>query len=216
MNNPYSKLATLAAGLVLAAVIVEAVYRFVGPVWMNDDSATTTAARPTRTPEYRVDAGSIVAAHLFGRQRQAVVRRQEAPVTRLELRLLGVFSSPNDAYARALIAVGGDRGEAYRVGDQIPNTDAKLHEIGPQLVLLDREGRLERLELIRENVIDAPPGEDQDPSTLPVPSSNDVEVIHEERPEDDEPLRTDGDGEPAQTGDDEQPATRLNVPGQDT
>jgi hypothetical protein len=47
-------------------------------------------------------------------------------------------------------------------------------------VLLDRGGRLERLELIRDNVINAPVGEDQDPAELPSPSPNDVEGFYEQ------------------------------------
>ncbi|MDH3639453.1 MAG: hypothetical protein OES09_13490, partial [Gammaproteobacteria bacterium] len=181
MTKQYTMVAVGLAGLLLMAVIVDVVYRFALPVWTGTDSAEESVSDSRRlAPEYQVNVSSIVASHLFGRQQQVVQRQQEAPITRLQLRLLGVMSSPNDTYARALIAVGGDRGEAYRVGDQIANTDAKLHEISSNLVLLDRSGRLERLELIRENVIDAPAGEPQDPSTLPTPSPNDVEIIHEE------------------------------------
>ena len=224
LRKQYTTIAVVVAGLVLVAAIADVVYRFALPNWSGADSAAQPVSANQRGPaEYQVNIGSIVAAHLFGRQQQVIRRQQEAPVTRLQLRLLGVMSSPNDAYARAMIAVDGNRGEAYRVGDQIANTDAKLHEINEHLVLLDRGGRLERLELIRDNVINAPTGEDQDPAELPAPSPNDVEVIHDElEPDQEVPVdptleelqRGEERGAPEEpAAEEDNPRTRLGVPG---
>lgn len=177
----YQSLAIGIGALVLLAVLAEIVYRFVGDFWVDgkpDAQKITAPGSPSQ--QQSVNVQQVIAAHLFGHARTTVVPTREAPKTRLQLKLLGVMASPDERYARALIAVGSEAGEAYRVGEQIANTDAKLHEINRNLVLLDREGRLERLELIRESIIDEPAGEDQDPSTLPTPSPNDIELFEAE------------------------------------
>ncbi|EKF74447.1 hypothetical protein A11A3_08500 [Alcanivorax hongdengensis A-11-3] len=68
----------------------------------------------------------------------------EAPDTRLQLELLGVFQTPDSKKASAIIAQKGKEGELYHIGDSIPG-NASLEEIYPDRVILRRAGRLETL-----------------------------------------------------------------------
>lgn len=97
-------------------------------------------------------AGLISQWHLFGEfikqkpvpppVQQAV---ETAPDTRLSLKLLGVFSSTNQATARAIIADA--KGEdSFKIGDQLPG-GAVLNSIFDDRVVLDHEGSLETLRL---------------------------------------------------------------------
>lgn len=71
----------------------------------------------------------------------------DAPETRLELTLLGVFQTGGETErAGAIIAEEGGNGELYRVGDRLPG-EARLEEVHADRVILRRQGQLEALKL---------------------------------------------------------------------
>ncbi|MDJ0957654.1 MAG: type II secretion system protein N [Arenicellales bacterium] len=129
---------------------------------------------------YKVD--EIVAAHLFGEPAKAKQNLDQAPKTKLKLSLLGVLATDNDDYARALIQVQSKKMRTYSVGDIIEGTDAALHKVESQRVILDRKGKFESLGMQRKNLattagpsartFDVPPapgtGSNRD-STSPIP-----------------------------------------------
>lgn len=101
--------------------------------------------------QYSVD--DIVTAHLFGEEKtveKSVV--EQAPETRLQLRLLGVVASPDHNLARAMIAVDRGKVGVYGVSDAINNSDAKVRAVEAQRVLLERGGAVESLSLQRKGV----------------------------------------------------------------
>jgi len=104
-------------------------------------------------PQARVDERQIASWHLFGEagKEQPVKKAApvEAPETRLKLTLSGVFASNDPASARAI--VGDPRGDeqSYAVGDPLPG-GAKLSEIYPDRIILERGGGFETLRLPRE------------------------------------------------------------------
>jgi len=119
---------------------------------------STRPASDVRVPEpvknpYNV--GEIVNAHIFGEKRREVVaapkieKPKKVEKTRLRLKLLGLVSSSKDGMARALITAENGRLQSYGVGEQIENTDSSVHSIEEMRVLLDRDGRLESLEMTR-------------------------------------------------------------------
>lgn len=69
---------------------------------------------------------------------------ESAPVTTLQLQLLGVFSVANEKLAGAVIAERGGAGELYRIGAAVPG-GATLERVEPDRVLLRRRGQLETL-----------------------------------------------------------------------
>jgi general secretion pathway protein C len=108
---------------------------------------------PVPTSKPRVDERQIAAWHVFGEagedkpvQKVAAV---EAPETSLKLTLRGVFASDDPKDARAII--GDPRGQEkhYAVGDPLPG-GAKLSEIYPDRIILERNGRYETLRLPKE------------------------------------------------------------------
>lgn len=104
----------------------------------------------SKPPTYKVE--NILAAHLFGKRERTKQAVEQAPKTKLKLSLLGVLATDNDSYARALIQVQSKKMRTYSVGDIIEGTDAALHKVESQRVILDRQGKLESLVMVRKNI----------------------------------------------------------------
>lgn len=102
-------------------------------------------------PRTRVDINTIVRAHLFGREPReaAPVVQKAAPPTRLNLKLVGVIALGGRSKGLALIETGRGRQQVIRVGEAIGNTGAMLSEVARDHVLIERNGRLEKLAIKR-------------------------------------------------------------------
>lgn len=127
------------------------------PEWLGRPPATESAisdagGAQARSPTYNVQ--TIVGANLFGKTETKAAPSvvQQAPETKLKLNLLGVLASANSEYARALIGVQSKQLKAYAIGDQIEGTDAQVHKVESERVILDREGKFESLAMARKNV----------------------------------------------------------------
>lgn len=89
---------------------------------------------------------------LFGRTNdtpKAVV--VEAPQTRLNLELEGVFLSAASEVSSAIVAERGRDGKLYRVGDKLPGNSV-LHSVAADHILLKRSGRLEKLMFVTKRL----------------------------------------------------------------
>lgn len=104
-----------------------------------------SASNKPRATDYNVN--KIVAAHLFGKadQQKAVQKTANAPQTKLKLKLIGVMASVDENYARAMIQVNSKGMKTYAIGQSIDGTDAQLHKVENEKVILDRKGNLESL-----------------------------------------------------------------------
>jgi type II secretory pathway component PulC len=90
----------------------------------------------------------IVSAHLMGNPARArPVRVERAPTTKLNLTLKGLLSTHDQEMARAIIAIGKKKDRLYAVGDKLKEGNATVKEIQDDLVLLDRNGKIESLPL---------------------------------------------------------------------
>jgi type II secretion system protein C len=98
-----------------------------------------------KTSDRGIRSEIVKRANLFGNAAPAVL--VNAPKTTLNLTLLGIFSSNSPAYARAIIQAGRSSSKLYSVGDDIQGAGAKLEEIRPHEVLLNRSGAIESLPL---------------------------------------------------------------------
>ncbi len=101
----------------------------------------------------RIDEQEIAGWHVFGvagedkpAPKAAAV---EAPDTSLKLTLRGVFASDAAGEARAIIGDPRGKEDHYAVGDPLPG-GAKLSEIYPDRIILERNGRYETLRLPKE------------------------------------------------------------------
>ncbi len=110
---------------------------------MHHAGPAPVATRPSQTVQY--DA-RIARLHLFGQsdapQAQAAL---DAPETRLNLTLRGVYATPGED-AMAIIAAGGANEKLYRVGDTVSG-GATLKAVYPNRVILQRGARMETLSL---------------------------------------------------------------------
>ena len=103
----------------------------------------------------RADAGrnirEVAATHLFGKMESAALPRQtKAPETRLNLVLRGVIAADPMTLSHAIIAQGRSGAEeVYAVGDKMPG-GVTIEEIHPDHVVLNRGGRLESLQLVKD------------------------------------------------------------------
>jgi len=112
--------------------------------------ATVPASIQRQQP--RIDEQQIAAWHIFGvagEEQKVVQAAVEAPDTSLKLTLRGVFASDDPGEARAIIGDPRGQEEHYSVGDPLPG-NAKLTEIYPDRIILERNGRYETLRLPRE------------------------------------------------------------------
>ncbi|MGI9343968.1 MAG: type II secretion system protein GspC [Gammaproteobacteria bacterium] len=99
------------------------------------------------------DYGNIVEAHLFGAATEsaepAVVETENAPDTRLNLKLRAAVAATDQGVAHAIIADGSGNEKVYFVKSSIPG-GATLHRVHADRVILNRGGILETLRLPRE------------------------------------------------------------------
>jgi general secretion pathway protein C len=107
-----------------------------------------------RAPETNpLDVRGLLQLALFGKAEAPAAEKsvttevkQNAPRTRLNLTLTGVLASDEARHSIAIIINGGDE-SGYGIGDTITGTQAKVHSILPDRVILDNQGQDETLML---------------------------------------------------------------------
>jgi type II secretion system protein C len=158
LTRPFSTraaviLAHLAALALLAWAAWSAAQRFVDTA--QGPAALPTAERQAAARPSALSVSAVVSAHLFGNEPAADARREvvEAPETRLKLTLRGVVASRKKDVAHAIIEVEAQPAKSYGVGDRIEKTDAVLDAVEAQRILLDRNGQLESLALVRPEAV---------------------------------------------------------------
>jgi general secretion pathway protein C len=110
----------------------------------------TQATAPSLTPQTRVDFTDIVNHHLFGKV--VVARKQQAPravpkqapVTRLNLVLYGVFTDKNPQQGGAIIGKTSADQRYYHIGESL-GAATSLAEVHEDHIILNRSGQFEAL-----------------------------------------------------------------------
>jgi len=114
--------------------------------------APSTARSTAPTPDGQTYQ-SIVDAHLFGiagaDAEPVAEETDDAPDTRLNLKLRATVSADDQTIAHAIIADGAGKENVFFVRDSIPG-GATLHRVHPDRVILNRGGVLEALRLPKE------------------------------------------------------------------
>ena len=92
--------------------------------------------------------------HLFG---QGLTPMGEMPISNLELRVMGISKGMNEnsTSSQALIAIAGGASKVYKIGDALPD-GVKIYAIAADAVVLENDGRLEKLPLPREALVFKP------------------------------------------------------------
>lgn len=153
----YKEFLALSVSLFGISLVVWSVWGFIDRSGIvaqsNGGKSASTAAKEERVMPVTYNVKTIVDAHLFGKAEQKQQTVEQAPKTQLKLNLLGVLATDNSDYARALIQVQSNKMRAYAVGDVIEGTDAALHKVENQRVILDRQGKFESLVMARKNLL---------------------------------------------------------------
>lgn len=146
----------LTAVLALAAALLAAQL-----TWQLFSPAPQLASGPLKVDSSGtsvVDLSALKARNIFGNAAAKPVeqsRQQQAPLTRLNLRLLGVSASSVPERSAAIIEQAGQQ-SVYSPGDLLTNTQVKVLEIYADRVILENQGRRETLEL--EGIGELSPG----------------------------------------------------------
>jgi len=108
----------------------------------------------TRQVDQRQAIRQVANAHLFGEMiRTAVPQQTKAPETKLNLVLRGVIAADPMGLSHAIIARGkAGQEEVYAIGDKMPG-GITIESIHADHVVLNRSGRLETLQLIKDEYV---------------------------------------------------------------
>jgi len=152
----------------IAGLLADLTWQFI-PADQNTSQPGQSHSIIAAKKNEKVSMANVVLLHLLGESKSPGVTKKtsgpiNAPDTRLQLVLHGVFASKNPALSLAIIAEKKGKDKTYRQGDSLPN-GVLLHEIYADRVILSRAGKFETLRLIRKQAnikVSASP-------TLPVP-----------------------------------------------
>lgn len=143
--------------LVLLAVLILLASTLSGLTWQlvtphPPIEVVMPAPTPAETSRIQAQNPAIPLAlkHLFGTAEVLGDTPADAPETRLDLKLVGVFAT-GDASALAIIIPGQRQATLYGVGDTLPS-NATLRSVYPDRVILERNGQLETLKLPLETL----------------------------------------------------------------
>lgn len=102
-----------------------------------------------RQQPQKVNLASIKSSQLFGKKvaKAAPPAKKKVVKTLLKLTLHGIIGATRPGDAKAIISGADKRPRAYSAGDKIRKTDATIDSIDKDKVFLERNGRLEKLEL---------------------------------------------------------------------
>ena len=116
-------------------------------------SNSSSAASKKQSIDPVQQSKAIIDAHLFGEAGAKVVVAkvidEPIEVTKLNLKLAGVFAYTPQEKAIAIISAGSAEQSAYWVGDKVSG-ETTLKEVHPEYVILSNRGKNERLQLSDE------------------------------------------------------------------
>jgi type II secretion system protein C len=120
-----------------------------GAMPVSDDARGPVAGGAAKGVNFQQQAAAIGNAYLFGKDEARAVETvdvEEAPETQLNYKLRGTYYSPDGKLSVAIIEVKPNQSQPYVVGDEL-DENIKLTRIEEDYVLLNRYGKIERLNL---------------------------------------------------------------------
>jgi type II secretory pathway component PulC len=108
---------------------------------------STTIVKEDHVPQHATGLiTKIPEQHLFGTA--VKINTSDLPITSLQLQLIGVIAAKPDNLSRIIISSAGGSGKVYKIGDALGAI--RVNAITPSGVILENNGRLEKLPLQRE------------------------------------------------------------------
>ena len=134
-----------------------------GPSPLQQDAQTSVQQR---TPA--IDYGVRIAGqHLFGEPgEEQTIATQTIEKTQLNLKLLGVLTHMPPEQALAIVSSDGRQEIVYGIGDELPGS-AELKEVHTDYVIIQYQGRYEKLELLERENVNLTPGKPSAPRSSP-------------------------------------------------
>jgi len=153
LSRRLSSVAFVAIAVLVAYQLAELTWALVPGSEVPAGGTALGKVRVTPSGDGPLDLAPVLQAHLFGQAGSPPAARPtprvvDAPETKLDLLLHGVFFSPETKEARAIISPRNGEDKAYGVGGSLPG-NATVEEIQVDRVLLRRGGRLEVLSLVK-------------------------------------------------------------------
>lgn len=136
--------AKLLLALLIAWIVADGVWFMLGSAETELRERPSLNATPIAGERRVATAAEIAALELFGRADQAEVAAVDAPETRLQLELHGVFLATAEADSSAIVAERNREGKLVFVGDRMPG-NAELVRVLEDRIVLRRGGTLETL-----------------------------------------------------------------------
>lgn len=158
--------------LLLVIACAHALSRITWMLVPEDESAVRQRATATTPVIKQVDQRQAIRqvanAHLFGEMQSSGLPQQiKAPETKLNLVLRGVIAATPMTLSHAIIARGKNgKEEVFSVGEKMPG-GITIEEIYPDHVILNRGGRLETLQLIKDEDVGTITSTDEGQDFLP-------------------------------------------------
>jgi len=152
-------------------------------IFMPDTVYTVIKSNSTQQNQPQARLNTISRLHLFGMTKgKQAVKTENITKTNLSLVLKGVFASSNPEQAFAIIAESGNAQErTYKVGERL-SSGAVLHEVRATEVILNRNGRLESLDLPQNKLDNLPissPGSARQRKVVTMPNNLRLKKIRE-------------------------------------
>lgn len=158
--------------LLLVIACAHALSRITWMLVPEDESAAgqrSVSATPViKQVDQRQAIRQVANAHLFGEMQSSGLPQQiKAPETKLDLVLRGVIAATPMTLSHAIIARGKNgKEEVFAVGENMPG-GITIEEIYPDHVILNRGGRLETLQLVKDEDVGTITSSDEGQDFLP-------------------------------------------------
>lgn len=104
----------------------------------------TTQVQPQQGRTSTSKSVDLAALNLFGRVQDQASQVVDAPETRLNLELQGVFTADGRENSTAIVAEGNKPGKLYHIGDRLPG-NATLTDVFDNYILIRRDNKIEKL-----------------------------------------------------------------------
>lgn len=116
--------------------------------FIGNMNATPAGDNPMVSPKATAKSTTsvdIASLNLFGRRQTSVAPQVlDAPETKLNLELQGVFTADNENHSTAIVAEKNKSGELFHIGDRLPG-NAILAAVYDDHILIRRGSRMEKL-----------------------------------------------------------------------
>ncbi len=144
---------SLGLALLLSALVIMALFQTLSQ-WKNVWTVTHTQVRVTAQPPQEAPPlpallEAVPNAHLFGQ----VIDQSPAnlPIAQLNWQVLGLVKVNHEegaSVSKVYLSIDGGPSHIYQKGDRLQG-DIVIHEITPQAIIIEHQGRLEQLPLLR-------------------------------------------------------------------